>query len=203
MTTSDAQRRRLILEAAERLLRHYGPSKTTIAEIAREAAVGVGTVYLEFDSKDAIIEELSVLQHAAVLRAMREAAERAGEYAARLAAVFDARVLGFLQLADGGAHAPELVHCTRPGVKSANARFHAEEHALLAGLLRDATRAREFDVAEPDLAATVVVRAYASFAPPWIYAMPREEVHGAVRAMHELVLRGLLRRGNGRGPGGR
>jgi hypothetical protein len=57
--TAEAERRQTILAAAERLLRHYGPGKTTIAEIAREADVGVGTVYLEFSSKDAILEALS------------------------------------------------------------------------------------------------------------------------------------------------
>ena len=94
MTHSDEQRRRQILEAAARLLRHYGPGKTTMAEIAREARVGVGSVYLEFPSKDAIVEALSVMRHNALLAAMRDAAATGGPTgAARLCAVLDAKVI--------------------------------------------------------------------------------------------------------------
>src|SRR5688572_22105044 len=109
---SAGERRQRILEATERLLRRYGPAKTTVADIAREAEIGVGAVYLEFASKDAIIEELSTAQHRTVIAAMRAvAAEDTRAYAERLRAVFDVRVASFLELADAGAHACDLVHC--------------------------------------------------------------------------------------------
>ena len=75
--TGDLERREHILAVAERLLRHYGPQKTTIAEIARAADVGVGTVYLEFPSKEAIVEELSRVRHRGVLGAMESAGRSA------------------------------------------------------------------------------------------------------------------------------
>src|SRR4051812_176649 len=43
-----------ILSAAEERLWHYGFKKTTIDEIAADAGVGKGTVYLYFDSKEDI-----------------------------------------------------------------------------------------------------------------------------------------------------
>ena len=73
------ERRTLILECATRLFRHYGFTKTTVADIAREARVGVGTFYLVFASKDAIVEELSATAHNRVLRAMRAVAEARAE----------------------------------------------------------------------------------------------------------------------------
>jgi AcrR family transcriptional regulator len=196
MNTPEAQRRRQILEAAERLLRHYGPAKTTIAEIAREAAVGVGTVYLEFASKDAILEELSSSCHAGLLGSMRDAASgtNRARYAERLCAVIDARVEGFWQLADRGTHAPDLVMCGKSAVRSAHARFQVEEQALLVAVLRDGTRAREFAVTDPEATAAALGRVYASFAPPWLFAQPRDEARRLLRAVHELVLNGLLAR---------
>ena len=53
-------RRCRILAAAARLLADGGVNRTTIAGIAREAGVAVGSVYLEFQSKDDIIEALSL-----------------------------------------------------------------------------------------------------------------------------------------------
>ncbi|MBN8868187.1 MAG: nitronate monooxygenase [Solirubrobacterales bacterium] len=69
--TIASSRRLAILEAATRLFEHYGHGKTTIADVAREAQIGVGTVYLEFESKEAIVQELSRSTHVAVLEAMR------------------------------------------------------------------------------------------------------------------------------------
>ena len=200
MTNVEAQRRQHILSAAERLLRHYGPAKTTIADIAKEADVGVGTVYLEFLSKEAIIEELSRSWHTAVIAAMRSAAGggaaggSAARYGERLCAVFDARLESFLRLAEQGAHARDLVHCVRPCVQNAHSHFEAAERALLVDFLRAGTQARELAVKDLETTAITLQRAYSSFAPPRIFGQPVDEVRRLHAAMHELVLNGLLER---------
>lgn len=43
--------RDVILDAAERLLVHYGYQKMTMQDLAREAGIGVGTTYLHFQGK--------------------------------------------------------------------------------------------------------------------------------------------------------
>jgi len=193
--TSDPERRRQILEAAERLLRHYGTQKTTIAEIAREAAVGVGTVYLEFPSKDAIVEALTSVRHAKVLAAMSAAASRgAKSFAERFSAVMDARAEAYLALSDEGMHARDLVHCVSPAVKQVHARFQDDERALLASLFRDGMAAAELAQGSPERLAATVLRAYVSFSPPWVFAQTRDDAVTALRTMHDLVLRGLLAR---------
>lgn len=191
-----AHRRQLILQAADRLLRHYGPLKTTVADVAREAGVGVGSVYLDFPSKDALIEELSRSRYRAVLDAMGAAAAAPGRpYRDRLAAVFDARLAAFFALADEGAHACDLVHCHSSPVKTAQASFHDEELALVCRVLREGAAAGELSVQDPEPSARAVLRAYVSFMPPWVFAKDRAEAQGAIIVMHELVLYGLVRRG--------
>ena len=44
-----------ILDAALRRFLHYGLKKTTMQEIARDADVAVGTLYLYFEDKDALV----------------------------------------------------------------------------------------------------------------------------------------------------
>jgi AcrR family transcriptional regulator len=198
-----ACRRELILKVADRLLRHYGPQKTTVADVAREAGVGVGTVYLEFPSKDAIVEALSRARHGAVLDAMRAAAQ-AGPYAGRLTGALDARLDALFAIAGEGAHACDLVHCVSSAVRTAQATFHDGERALVVELLRGGVEAGELEVDEPEGAARTVLRAYASFSLPWIAGKDRDETRRAMAAMHDLVLHGLLRRASrkakGRGP---
>jgi AcrR family transcriptional regulator len=188
-------RRNQILRAAERLLGRYGPSKTTIADVAREADIGVGSVYLEFPSKEAIVEELSMARHQYVLDAMKKAAEPGnGSFSERLAGIFEARTTALLSLADEGAHACDLVHCMSPAVKAAQARFAERERALVADLLRQGARAGDFDVPKPELSSRTILQAYLVFSPPSLFAIPREEVRKALKAMHQLVLFGVLAR---------
>ncbi len=47
-----------ILDAAARLIAHYGYDKTTVSDIANEARVSKGAVYLHWESKDALFEAL-------------------------------------------------------------------------------------------------------------------------------------------------
>jgi AcrR family transcriptional regulator len=192
---NDVQRRRaLILDVADRLLRHYGPQKTTVADVAREAGVGVGTVYLEFSSKDALVEELSRSRHRAVLEAMRAAASAGRPASEQLRGALDARLEAFLAIAQEGAHACDLVHCMSTAVKTAQASFHEEELALVAGVLRAGVASGELDAPDVEVCARTVLLAYKVFALPWLGGKDLAEVRVAIAAMHRLVLHGLVRR---------
>jgi AcrR family transcriptional regulator len=206
----DAQRREIILAAALRLLRHYGPHKTTVADVAREAGVGVGTVYLEFPSKDALVEELSRARGRAILAAMRAAAEAPRKtFRARLSGAFDARLQAYVAIAAEGTHACDLVHCPSsagavgapviPGVKTALSRFWEEELGLVADLLHAGVAAGELCAPDPRASARALLHAYAGFAPPWVHQRPREELLAGIAVMHEIVLYGVVRRPGGSG----
>src|SRR5690606_37725298 len=142
--------------AAARLVKHYGFGKTTVADIAREAGVGVGTVYLEFTSKDAIVTTLSSQFHGDVLGSMRSAAQTPGSYATRLRGIFDARVTFLLTLAKDGQHAAELVHCACPGVQERHQKFRTEEEVLVREVLLAGVRAEELVVADVTMAAKAI-----------------------------------------------
>ena len=56
MRTKNEDREDRIINAAQKLIVHYGYDKTTVDEIAREAGISKGAVYLHFDKKEAIFE---------------------------------------------------------------------------------------------------------------------------------------------------
>mgnify|MGYP000679834344 CR=1 FL=1 len=192
---TEAVRRAQILQAAERLLQHYGPQKTTVADVAREAGIGVGSVYLEFPSKEAIIEALSRARHEIVLAAMRSAVTKVGtSWSERLANMMNTRLEAYLDQASSGAHARDLFHCANPAVKNASVWFHHEELALLTELLTRAAADGEFELTDVALTAQVVLRAYSGFTPPWILCADAHETKRLAQGLHQLILRGLLRR---------
>lgn len=190
-------RRRAILECAARLFHHYGHSKTTVADIAREAQMGVGTFYLVFRSKEAIVEELSSSAHVRVLRAMREVAEARAydSFGERLTGVLETRVAMFQKLAEEGQHACELVHCNSGPVKEVHARFREDEAALLQEIVEDARRTGEVAPADVKRIVALVQRAYATLSPPWLFEQSPDESLRVAHEMCRLLLLGLMSRG--------
>src|SRR5690606_36919854 len=63
-----------ILEAAERLFRHYGYSKTTVADIARDLGMSPANVYRFFASKEQIHQAIAGRMLAASLELNRSIA---------------------------------------------------------------------------------------------------------------------------------
>ena len=187
--TENHERRRMILAAAERLLEHYGLSKTTVADIAREAAIGVGTVYLEFGSKDDIIGHVASGKHSAILEHLRTIAQSDPPPEQRLREVLAARVRLFVELSSCGTHAPELVHCKCDPVQDSWREYQRAEHEIVASLLAEG----DFAVEDPAATAQTVLDAYAAFTPPWRGRPDFSLFESRVKRMHDLVLRGITR----------
>lgn len=53
-------RAQLIFDAAERLIIRFGYDKMTVADVAKEAGISKGAIYLHFKSKDELIEKLLI-----------------------------------------------------------------------------------------------------------------------------------------------
>lgn len=76
MTPSElTQRSTRILQAASRLIAHYGFAKTTMDDIAREAGVSKGALYLEWSSKDQLFDALINFEMKRLLLDLRERME--------------------------------------------------------------------------------------------------------------------------------
>lgn len=187
-------RRLKILLATERLVAHYGITKTTISDIAREAQIGVGTVYLEFHSKDEIVSKLAAERHARVLQAMREAADHPQPFEHRFRAMMDARVRTFIEVAGDGAHAADLIHCGCDAVQQQFESFKNEQRHVVAEFLRGAAMAGAFAIRDPEQTATAILRAYATFTPPALYHQTFNNLFAELEWMHEVVLGGIKAR---------
>lgn len=66
-SASNPEREQRILEAASELIVRYGYDKTTVADIAEAAGISKGAIYLHFDSKEALFEELVYFESERVL----------------------------------------------------------------------------------------------------------------------------------------
>ena len=79
---SNQLREQRILRAASELFVQYGFDKTTVSEIAKEAGISKGAIYLHFQSKEHLLENLILQEFQAYAKrwwALVEADPQGGE----------------------------------------------------------------------------------------------------------------------------
>jgi AcrR family transcriptional regulator len=106
-------KREAILAAALTLFGRYGFRRTSIDDIAREAGVAKGTVYLYVESKEALFRTLAQSLLDGVLATARAAAAARTGVVERLAAILDAKFGFFYDLLHRSPHASELMDSKR------------------------------------------------------------------------------------------
>jgi TetR/AcrR family transcriptional regulator, regulator of autoinduction and epiphytic fitness len=122
----DAESRRAaILDAALRVFGQYGYRRTSMDDIAREAEIGKGTIYLTFASKEEVFQALSQRLAQRMLAGAEAASRRPGTTADKLAAMQAAWFGTYAETVRHSPHAAELLDA---------------KHRLSADLVEDAAR---------------------------------------------------------------
>jgi len=153
----DDKRRRILLAARKRF-RHYGVKKTTMQEVARDAGVAVGTLYLYFRDKDDLLvacTEEYVARHRrraeAILAADLPAGEKLRRYVLdRFRASRATRAGGFRR----GAELTREVLRLRPDRRLDEGRMMAQTFARI---LRQGVDAGELHTDDPERDAHVLL----------------------------------------------
>ena len=118
-------RRAAILDAALRVFGQYGYRRTSMDDIAREAEIGKGTIYLSFASKEEVFQALSQRLAQQMLAGAETARRQPGTTADKLAAMHAAWFGTYVETIRGSPHATELLDA---------------KHRLSADLVADAAR---------------------------------------------------------------
>ncbi len=133
-----SDKRARILDAALSLFLRYGVKRTSIDDVAREAGIAKGTVYLYYESKTmlfaAIAERLCADMLAAARRALQEKAALTG----RLVGFLDAYVGEMHRLVAQSPHVEELTLSKESVAAATYAEFNLQMKGLLRGVLNSA-----------------------------------------------------------------
>lgn len=129
-----------ILAAADRRFADYGYTKTTMAEIARDAGTSVGNLYRHFSGKEELAVACVRRKLAAKLEAGLAAAERAPDAASALAAFLMARLrAGHAQFA-GTRHLYDMMRLINERHRDLLLEFEQKVVAAIAEILRRGAR---------------------------------------------------------------
>ena len=198
-TLAPPQVRDAILDAAERLLARYGYKKTTIDDLAREAGIGKGTVYLHFPSKDEVA--LCTIDRIVdrLLDRLRALARSEEPVTDRLRHMLLTRVLfRFDSVHDYSQSLDDLLEALRPAYLARRQGYFDAEAEVLAGVLEEGRAAGVFRFDDPFVAAHTLLLATNSLLPYSLSARElgkRKEVQEKAGRIADLLLTGLLRRG--------
>ena len=184
--------RKKILDAAEHRLWHYGFKKTTIDEIAADAGVGKGTVYLYFESKEDIA--LAIVTHfkLASLDEMRKIAlETDAEPLDKLKLLLSHPLIMAYQRCLQSPAAQEIVLAVRPQIQERLWPYQEQEISLIATVIQDGNKQGIFSVADPLLTAKTLKTMCAGFRPPYPLVESAEAIEAEISHIVDLVFCGL------------
>jgi AcrR family transcriptional regulator len=190
-TTRDA-----ILDATDKLLIKYGYRKMTIDDLAQEAGIGKGSVYLHFSSKedialshiDRIVDRLKIK--------LRSIAQKDSGVEERLREMLLERVLYRFDSAQHYARSlDEMLSVLRPGLLKRRKRYFEEEAHIFAemitiGQTSSALAAGDaFDIARTLLSATNSLLPYSLIS---VEFEDRKAIHDRTAKTADLLIRGLV-----------
>jgi len=187
-----------ILDATDRLLAKFGYRKMTVEDIAIEAGIGKGTIYLHFSSKeevvlshvDRIVDRLK--QHLAEIARSKITAPE------RLRRMLLVRVLfRFDSIQHYTQSLNDLLAALRPGLLARRAKYFEEEAQIFAEVLAEGRASGELEVENELNAARALLEATNGLLPYSLSTSElgeRDEVERRTSAIADLLLQGLLSR---------
>lgn len=192
------ERRQRILGAFEGLVAQFGLDRVSMRDIAREAGVSVGAIYLEFPNKDALI--LTVEEKWRSHVAQRNAAIVAGDQPPedKLRGILVEHAAAFSRIVREDRAAFELLSGAQRlrylGRTTADTRKKIFELMAesAAAVLREGCKAEAFEVDDPERTARLLVQALAEhFSAPEVAQRPHDEVVREVEDMFTLLMKAI------------
>jgi AcrR family transcriptional regulator len=190
--------REAILDAVGRLIERFGYSKMTIDDVAREAGIGKGTVYLHFPSKEEMGLSWIDRGHDEILEALREIAKSGGSPAEAIKRIMLARVMipfdriqNFMQGLD------ELFAAIRPSLLVRRHRYEEEEAEIIGNVLLEGRRLGVFTFDDALSTAHILLIVTSALLPYSLSTCQlgrRDEIESKTLRIANLVLNGLIRR---------
>jgi AcrR family transcriptional regulator len=188
-----ADTKKQILDAAEKFFGHYGFSKTTMADIAKECDMSPANLYRFYEGKDDIIAEITRNVFDEINDKIREVLHRPGLSASERLETF---IVEEIRLIDMICSCNEKIdEAIKYLQKKKPDLFNQQTDAkrsMIAEILAEGNRSNEFEVEDIIGTSDLIMKSTFLCKCQWIDRCPPiEEVEQAARKIVKLIVRGL------------
>ena len=183
--------REKIAQAAQERLWLYGFKKTTIDEIAADAGIGKGTIYLHFSSKEEIALEIVTQFKKQSLEQIRAVAD--DNSLPLLRRIKEMLTLPVLAAQERYARSPatlEMVTAIRPSIHNHLKPLMQEEVAALAQVLDQGNSSGELAIVDTRHAAQTLKNMCSGFWPPYPCVSGLDAIKEAISDIVDMALAG-------------
>ncbi len=181
-----------ILTAAEKRFWHYGIRKTTIDEIAADAEVGKGTVYLHFESKEQIAAKIIAQYKQQTLADQEEIASDSSQpLLQRLTRILSLPIERTTEHCRTSPMVVELVSVVRLQFSDQMSILLHKELSIIQGLLDEGNADGQMHVADTAETARLLKRMTLGYMPPSYITDSKGEYMPDISSMLEMVYQGL------------
>ncbi len=192
--------REQILDATERLLGRLGYQKTTMDDIAQEAGVARRSIYLHFDSKEAVA--LGTIDRIVdrLLERLEKLAATGDPAPARIRGMLAERVLFRFDSVRGYFHSiDEIFRSLRSAYMARRASYFQKEATVFAKVLVAGSEAGELMLDDPEACAQALLLATNALLPSSLSTRElgrRSDIEERVQQIADLLVYGMSRRKN-------
>jgi AcrR family transcriptional regulator len=194
--TTDVRDR--ILDAADRLIARFGYRKMTMDDVADEAGIGKGTIYLHFRSKEEVALGTLDRMVARLKERLRGIAGGPGSAPRRLRAMLLARVLHRFDAAQPHSKSiDELMATLRPALLQRREGYFRDEAAIFIEVLREGRASGALAVHDPEDVAHTLILATNALLPASLSVRElgsRSTIERRAGRIADLLLHGIVRR---------
>jgi AcrR family transcriptional regulator len=169
----------------DRLLARFGYQKTTVDDLAAEAGIGKGTVYLYFASKEQVALSCIDRLHERLLVKMANLAKGGKPAQDRITEILLERVMSRFEYCRNAASLDEMLAALQKELVIRKEKYHAEEALLLEGLLSAAAASGELPSCDYRAAAEAMILATNALLP---YSLKTTQL-GSSQSIEEKVRR--------------
>jgi AcrR family transcriptional regulator len=184
-------KRGAILQAAWKLIRHYGYNKTTVEDISQSAGVGKGTVYLHFRSKAEIMLALTDLTNQRIENELEQIAAKDALPADRLRECLLHRIMTLFDIVHRYPHSEDVIASLLPEIVQRLDGYVKRHGKLLGEILQQGCESGELAVDDPAETGLLLANMFELLTPPHYRFRSRKALEQFANATFDLMLVGL------------
>jgi AcrR family transcriptional regulator len=192
MATARETRAR-ILETAQRLLRRYGPGKTTVVDVARALGMSHSNVYKHFPSKEALRAAVAERWLSGISRPLERISSRKGKASDRLRAWFRALYRAKRRKVHDDPELFATYHALAEGAQLVVNQHVTHLASQVERIVRDGVRTGEFGASDPSRTARTLLDATTRFHHPHLVRAEAGSMRDLNRVL-AVILSGLASR---------